>query len=173
MDDNEKQETIDALEGALDKLKKDEAEAPTPAPDPVVEEPAPEPKLTKTERFFAMFTLLRQALLSTAELIDAFRVVPRFILTLYGILIYQLYTWYTAIETTVQTKCDEAILKLLMDHGETLVAAQEVACYVADHVGGPTTAQTTFVTTIIGLATPMFAFYTNTGKKWKTGGDKE
>ena len=161
--DNDK---IEAVQTALDELKGD---APAPEPAATVEEaPVVEEKpLTKTERFFAMFTLLRQALLSTAELIDAFRVVPRFILTLYGILIYQLYTWYTAIETTVQTKCDEAILKLLMDHGETLVNAQSVACYVVDHVGGPTTAQTTFVTTIIGLATPMFAFYTNTGKKWK------
>ena len=166
MSDDKTQAAIDSIQESLDELKDTKTEPETPAP--VVEEPAPEPKLTKTERFFATFRLLREALLATAELLDAFRVVPRFILTLYGILIYQLYTWYIAIETTVQTKCDEAMMKLLLDHGHQLVEAQAIACYVVDHVGGPTTAQTTFVTTIIGLATPLFAFYTNTGKKWKS-----
>lgn len=127
---------------------------------------------TKTDTFIATFTMVRTALLSIAELIDAFRIVPRFILTMYGILIYQLYLWFTSIETLVQNKCDAALLQILMDHGETLISAQNLACQVVDHVGGPTTAQTAFVTTVVGLSTPLFAFYANTGKKWKKDEDK-
>lgn len=171
MDANTETETREALQKALDSLN------PPAATDAsgvtvVVEAPAPVPK-TKAQKAFAAFALIRKALLSTAELIDAFRIVPRFILTLYGILVYRLYTWYASIETTVQTKCDATMTQILLDHGNTIVEAQALACYVVDHVGGPTTAQTTFVTTVIGLATPLFAFYTNTGKKWGKEKDKD
>ena len=165
MEDATKIETVEALEKALSSLKEGDEPAAETAVNVVVEAPAPVP-LTKAQKAFAAFALLRKALLSTAELIDAFRIVPRFILTLYGILVYKLYTWYAAIETTVQTQCDAALVKILLDHGQTIAEAQILACHVIDHVGGPTTAQTTFVTTVIGLATPLFAFYANTGKKW-------
>ena len=134
----------------------------------VVEQPM-EHKLTKSERFLVIFTLLRKSAFSFAELIDAFRIVPRLILTMYGLLIYELYVWYTSIETLVQNKCDAALLQILVDHGETMFDAQTLACQVVDHVGGPTVAQTAFVTTVVGLATPLFAFYANTGKKWNNG----
>ena len=163
MEDNTKNETVEALKKALASL-----ESPTdgsPAVNVVIEAPAAVP-LTNAQKAFATFSLIKTALLSTAELIDAFRVVPRFILTLYGILVYRLYVWYASIETTIQTKCDATLTQILLDHGQTIAEAQMLACYVADHVGGPTTAQTAFVTTVIGLATPLFAFYTNTGRSW-------
>lgn len=112
---------------------------------------------------------LRERFLGYAEMIDAFRVVPRFLLSMYGVLVYTLYTWYTSIETVVQETCDAALVKILIDHGESIAAAQELACSVSSVTGGPTTAQTTFVTTVIGLATPLFAFYANTGRDWGKG----
>jgi ABC-type xylose transport system permease subunit len=168
MDDKTKTETAAALKNALESLET--PEEGTPAPVNVIVE-APAPALTKAEKAMAAFKLIRAALLSTAELLDAFRIVPRFILTLYGILVYRLYIWYAAIGTTVQTKCDATMTQILLDHGQTIVEAQLLACYVVDHVGGPTTAQTAFVTTVIGLATPLFAFYASTGKKWGKGND--
>lgn len=112
-------------------------------------------KLTKKERFLVV-----------AEIFDAYRVVPRAILALYGTLLYSLYTWFTAIETVVQTTCDATLLKILIDHGETIAIAQQLACSVSDVVGGPTTAQAAFVATVVGVAAPIFAFYTNTGRTW-------
>ena len=112
-------------------------------------------KLTKKEKFLVV-----------AEIFDAYRVVPRAILALYGVLLYSLYTWFTAIETLVQTTCDAALLKILVDMGETVVAAQQLACTVSGMVGGPTTAQAAFVATVVGVAAPIFAFYANTGRVW-------
>lgn len=120
-----------------------------------VPEPTPEIPVFKFKKW----------LLSFSEVFDAFRVVPRIVLIAYSILIYQLYMWYTSISTQVQEKCDAILIKMLLEHGETVEFAQTVACTVVDSVGGPTTAQTAFVTTIIGLATPLFALYANSGKK--------
>jgi len=112
---------------------------------------------------------LRLRLLAIAEMIDAFRIIPRLILTIYGVLMYNLYHWLTDMTTIAQKQCDAAVLQLLLDHGEKLLQAESVACTIVDMVGGPTMSQAAFVTTIIGLATPLFAFYVSTGKKW---GDK-
>lgn len=112
-------------------------------------------KLTKRERFLVV-----------AEIFDAYRVVPRAILAMYGVLVYKLYTWIITLGTVVKTQCDAALIKILLDSGVDIAQAQEIACTVAEVVGGPTTAQTAFVTTVIGLATPLFAFYANTGKVW-------
>ena len=108
--------------------------------------------------------------LTVAEVIDGYRVVPRLFLALYGVLVYNLYTWFTSIETAAQQACDAALIKILLDHGEKLEAAQALACSVSGVTGGPTTEQAAFVTAIIGLATGVFGFYASTGKKW--GGDK-
>jgi hypothetical protein len=109
---------------------------------------------------------IKDRFLDVAELIDAYRVVPRLFLIVYGYMIYNVYRWFTAIETAVQTKCDAALIQVLIDHGKTLEYAEALACTVVDMVGGPTTAQTTFVTTIVGLSTAVFAFYANTGRSW-------
>lgn len=108
----------------------------------------------------------KKHLLTLAELIDAFRIVPRLFLIMYGILVYNLYTWFISLETIVQEKCDAALIKILIDSGESLEAAKLLACQVNDVVGGPTSPQAAFVTAIIGLASAAFGFYLNTGRKW-------
>ena len=92
---------------------------------------------------------IRKISLQLAEAIDAWRIVPRLILVSYGWLVNQLYLWYTKIPTYVQEKCVAAVIQIFIDAGMTLDKAQQLACTVVDVVGGPTAAQSAFVTTII------------------------
>ena len=109
---------------------------------------------------------LKKAIMTFAETVDGLRLVPRLILIGYSYMVFKLYVWYTSMETVVQTKCDATLIQILLENGNTLIKAQDLACTVVDVVGGPTSAQTAFVTILIGLATPLFAFYATTGKKW-------
>jgi hypothetical protein len=109
----------------------------------------------------------RKLSLVIAESIDAWRIIPRVMLLAYGALVINLYEWYKSIPTFVQQKCDAAVLQIFITGGMALHQAQTLACSVVDVVGGPTPAQSTFVTTIIGLSTGIFGLYTATGKKWE------
>jgi hypothetical protein len=109
---------------------------------------------------------LRQYVLLFAETFDALRVIPRIMVMAYGYLVISLYIWYRSIPTYVQEKCDSAIVTDLMNRGKSLTEIKQLACSVADVVGGPTAAQSTFVTTIIGLSTGIFGLYATTGRKW-------
>lgn len=109
---------------------------------------------------------IRQNILLLAEAIDAWRVIPRLMILAYGYLVFNLYLWYKNIPTYVQEKCDATILSDLMAKGKSMAEIKQYACTVVDVVGGPTAAQSTFVTTIIGLSTGIFGLYTATGRKW-------
>lgn len=110
--------------------------------------------------------------LNLAEIFDAWRVIPRAILVLYSTLVFNLYIWYKSIPTYVQEQCDAGVLQVLMNEsGMTIENAKAIACSVVDVVGGPTAAQSTFVTTIIGLSTGIFGLYVATGRKWDRGYD--
>ena len=108
----------------------------------------------------------RHTSLFLAEAFDAWRVIPRLMLLAYGYLVFNLYIWYKNIPTYVQEKCDSNIVATLIAKGMSYPEVKQFACTVADVVGGPTTAQSTFVTTIIGLSTGIFGLYTTTGRKW-------
>lgn len=101
-----------------------------------------------------------------AEAFDIWRIVPRMIVMMYGFLVWSMYTWYKSIPTYVQTKCDTALIEILMSKGLTIDRVREMACYVVGTTGGPTGEQTTFVTIIISLSSAIFALYTNSGRKW-------
>lgn len=111
----------------------------------------------------------RRISLIIAESVDAWRIIPRVILILYGTLVFNLYLWYRSIPTYVQMQCDSGVLQVLTDKGIDLEVARDVACSVLDIVGGPTAAQSAFVTTIIGLSTGIFGLYVATGRKWERG----
>jgi hypothetical protein len=111
---------------------------------------------------------LRKTSLILAEAFDAWRVVPRLIIIGYSWLVVELYLWYKSIPTYIKQNCDSAVLKILIDDGETLLEASKIACSAVDVVGGPTAAQSAFVTTIIGLSAGIFGLYTSTGRKWVT-----
>jgi hypothetical protein len=110
---------------------------------------------------------IRLISLAWAESFDAWRIIPRLMLIAYSALTVKLYTWYISIPTFIQQKCDAAVLKIFIDGGMPLAHAQSLACTVVDVVGGPTPAQSAFVTTIIGLSTGIFGLYTSTGKRWE------
>ena len=101
-----------------------------------------------------------------AEIADAWRIVPRVLVTLYGYLVFSLYSWYRSLETIEIIECDSAMISTLVELGSTLEKAYEMSCVVTGITGGPTTEQNIFVTAIIGLATGIFAFYVNSGRKW-------
>jgi hypothetical protein len=111
-------------------------------------------------------TVVRRNILLLAEAFDAWRVIPRLMLMAYGYLVFNLYVWYKNIPTYVQEKCDASIVADMMANGRPLEEIKKFACTVGDVVGGPTAAQSTFVTTIIGLSTGIFGLYTSTGRKW-------
>jgi hypothetical protein len=111
----------------------------------------------------------RHISLIIAESIDAWRVIPRAILIIYGTLVFKLYIWFRSIPTYVQEQCDSDIITSLMNSGISLEEAKVIACQVIDVVGGPTSAQSAFVTTIIGLSTGIFGLYVATGRKWERG----
>lgn len=111
----------------------------------------------------------RRVSLTIAESIDAWRIVPRAMLLGYGYLIIQMYLWYKSIPVYPLTKCDIGVLQILVNGGMAVDAAKTYACSVTEVVGGPTAAQTTLVTTIIGLSAAVFGLYTNSGRKWDSG----
>ena len=114
----------------------------------------------------------REISLLIAESIDAWRVIPRVILVLYSTLVFKLYVWYKSIPTYIQESCDSSTLRVLLEANMNLDDAKQIACTVVDIVGGPTAAQSAFVTTIIGLSTGIFGLYVATGRKWdKNGAD--
>jgi len=104
--------------------------------------------------------------LAMAESVDAWRLFPRALVGLYGVMVAMLANWFLHLETFNKTQCASDVLNTLLSKGIPLDKAQQVACTVVEVVGGPTTAQTAFVTAVIGLSTAIFAFYVNTGKDW-------
>lgn len=106
-------------------------------------------------------------MMSLARIMDAWRVIPRVIVAMYGILIYKLFTWYTGIPTHTEKNCNDSLVQTLLENGVEVDRAMELACTIVGTVGGPTTQQTSFVTIIIGLASAMFGFYVNSGGKWE------
>lgn len=120
----------------------------------------------KTAQKFNKFRLWS---LTAAESLDAWRIIPRIILIAYAMLVLNMYVWYKSIPTYVQEHCDPAVIQILVQNKATVEDAQKAACSVQAVVGGPTPAQTALVTTIIGLSSLIFGFYTNSGRKWEAG----
>lgn len=116
-----------------------------------------------------MMTKFRKYSLALAESFDAWRIIPRAILIVYSALVLNLYLWFKSIPTFVQEKCDAAMLKMLLESKIGLDEAKMLACSIVDVVGGPTAAQSAFVTTITGLSAGIFGLYTATGRRWDGG----
>ena len=115
-----------------------------------------------------MYTMkeLKDRLLLFAEIVDAWRTIPRILVACYALMVFILINWYRGMSTVEQTECDNDILQTLIDSGVDPVEATELACTVIGVTGGPTPEQTAFATAIIGLSTAIFAFYVNSGRKW-------
>lgn len=111
----------------------------------------------------------RRISLTLAESVDAWRFFPRLIIAMYATLIVWVCTWYFAIPTYQVTHCDPASMKIITDAGIPIKDAIKYTCNVVEVTGGPSMAQTTFVSTIVGMAGLIFGMYTSTGRKWDDG----
>lgn len=109
---------------------------------------------------------LTEFVIDFARAFDALRVIPRFLLFAYGYLVYDMYTWYKSIPLVEKMSCDKDMIKILLDSGVSPEMAASLSCTVIDMVGGPSTAQASFVTIIIGLSTAIIGLYLNSGPKW-------
>ncbi len=89
----------------------------------------------------------RKAHLAIAELVDAWRIVPRLLVGAYSYLVYIVVKWYMALEPKMIEGCTSDVV---------------TNCIVQ----APTTQHAALVTTIVGIAAAVFGLYTNSGKKW-------
>lgn len=133
--------------------------------------PTPQSKQHAKDRFERSINKFRVMHMLLAEAFDAWRVVPRMFLALYGAMLWWLVKWFTTTRTIERISCDKDVIIALADRNLTIEQIQALACTVTDviHVVAPETAHTVFATTVAGLATAVFAFYTNTGKDWSKG----
>lgn len=123
------------------------------------------------DRFERSINKFRVMHLLLAEAFDAWRVVPRMFLALYGAMLWWLVKWFTTSRTIEKITCDKDLIIDLSNKHFTMDQIQTLACTVSDviHITAPGTAHTVFATTVAGLATAVFAFYANTGKDWNRG----
>ena len=117
----------------------------------------------------SLYKKFRLMSLVAAEAFDTWRIMPRLMLLAYAVLVSNLYLWYKSIPTYVQEQCDAATLQIFLNNKVPIDQAIKLSCTVKDVVGGPTPAQTTLVTTIMGLTSVVFGFYTASGRKWDSG----
>ena len=109
--------------------------------------------------------IFRKWSLAIAETIDAWRIVPRVIITGYSILVWYMVDAFLAIETISKVDCDAAVLKVLLEGGQSLETATNIACRVVDTIGPPIS-YTTLLSVVIGAAAAVFGLYASTGKDW-------
>lgn len=123
------------------------------------------------DRFERSINKFRVMHLLLAEAFDAWRVVPRMFLALYGAMLWWLVKWFTTSRTIEKISCDKDLIIDLSSKNFTMDQIQTLACTVTDviRISSPDTAHTVFATTVASLATAVFAFYANTGKDWSRG----
>lgn len=107
--------------------------------------------------------------LAWAELFDAWRVFPRFLVIMYMVMVAYVIKWFFSVPTYNKVECDATILEKLLQANIPLEKAQLLACHTIDIIGGPATNHTILVTTICGLAAAVFGLYTSSGREWAKG----
>ena len=101
-----------------------------------------------------------------AEIIDAYRVIPRMMLLGYTLAVGMTISWYFNFDVKYVTFCDSSVMKVLLDEGTSIEQAKGIACTVKDVVGQPT-GYTALVTALIGAGAGIFGFYSATGRRWE------
>ena len=90
----------------------------------------------------------RMAHLAIAEMLDAWRIIPRAIIAGYGYLLYYMVDeWFSNLQPYMIDGC---------------VSENVVDCIAQ----APTSQHVALVMAIVGIAAPIVAFYVNTSKKW-------
>jgi hypothetical protein len=87
--------------------------------------------------------------LALAEFVDAWRIIPRAVVVMFGWGSYEVVKWYIKLEPYMLEGCVEA--------GGTVAE-----CLIQ----APSTQHTALVSALFALAAAVFAFYSNNGRKW-------
>lgn len=99
-----------------------------------------------------MFNKFKFIMLGFAEVVDAWRIIPRLVVAGYCYWLWDVYQWFKTIKTTPLMSC-------IFEEGKKI-------CNTTG-LDGPSTQQAAVITAIIGLSAAIFGFYTNTSKKWE------
>ncbi len=90
----------------------------------------------------------RKLHMSMAEFLDAWRIIPRAVVLIYGYGMWQVGEWYMSLKPYMLDNCNVELLK-----EKCLVMA-------------PTTEHMALVTALLAVAAAIFGLYTNSGRKW-------
>lgn len=110
------------------------------------------------DKFDERLHKFRKLQLAGAEMVDAWRIIPRIVLAGYSYLVGYMVWFFLTQNNVPKVDCNAAVLKVLLDQGEGLAQAQEVACHVVD-VLGPPTSLTSLVSVIVGASAAVFGLY--------------
>lgn len=105
--------------------------------------------------------------LAGAEIVDAWRVVPRVVLSAYAYLVGYMIIFILKYENVEKIQCDDKVLDVMLKNGHSIVEAQEAACRVVDIIGPPTS-WITLVSVIVGASAAVFGLYSSGRKDWST-----
>lgn len=96
---------------------------------------------------------------AAAEAMDAWRVVPRLLVSGYAYLLYKVVDWYMNLKPYIP----EEFLTLL----EQVNSDPEMVAAIGSlMVMEPTTQHSFLVSTVVGISAAVFAMYTSSGKTW-------
>ena len=86
--------------------------------------------------------------MTIAEMIDAWRLIPRVLMASYSYLLYLVIKWYMELKPEILDKC---------------VSDNITDCIMM----APTTQHAALVTAVVGISAAIFALYSNSGRKWE------
>lgn len=90
----------------------------------------------------------RKGHMALAELVDAWRLVPRALVAGYALFMWKIATWYMALTPTIIDGCDVKVL------GEHCIS----------HM--PTTQHAVLITAVVGVSAAVLGLYSSSGRKW-------
>lgn len=108
---------------------------------------------------------IRKMFLAVAEIVDAWRVVPRIVLSAYAFLVGYMIIFILKYDNVEKVECDDKVMSVVLENGHSLVQAQEMACRVVDVIGPPTS-WITLVSVIVGASAAVFGLYGSGRKDW-------
>lgn len=115
--------------------------------------PPPEPE-TPAQVVINKYRLLH---LSIAEAVDAWRIIPRVLITAYVYLLSYIIWWYINLKPYLMKDCVAALGDQV---GENIAQ-----CMVQQ----PSTQHAVLVSAVVGIAAAIFGFYASTGRRWTEG----
>jgi hypothetical protein len=98
--------------------------------------------------------VVRRRHLAMAEAIDAWRIIPRTLVALYGYMLYKVVYWYMTLESHIPKELLDRVSELTPEQINSLMIQK------------PTTQHTALVTAVVGISAAIFSLYSNSGKKW-------